>query len=205
MSRNPSIILKKLGLSEDDLKTSQLLFQEMPPPPPFSCERGHKVEVLLGYSVTRLKRSKALKVLGTSEEKIEEENSKNLGALGAGGRRRSFMIADSESETESEHSSNSTSQRTVKRRRRGNSFQFNLRKKSKNDGVNMRRIRTRDQNNLTQDNPNLETGTRERILEEQMNCLKVALNDAKTELTHLTERVAYLERRQNKKGAISQH
>lgn len=204
MPKNPSIILKKLGLSEDDLKTSQLLFQEMPPPPPFTCEHGHKVEVLLGYSAQRLRRSKALKVLGTSEEKIEEENSKNLGALGTGGRRRSFILEEAESETESDHSVHSISHPAGKRRRRGNSFQINLRKKLKNDGTNMKRARSRD-NSFTQDNPDLETSTREKILEEHMNCLRVALNDARAEITLLTERVAFLEQRQRREVTILHH
>ncbi len=204
MPKNPSIILKKLGLTEDDLKTSQLLFQEMPPPPPFSCERGHKVEVLLGYSAQRLRRSKALKVLGTSEEKIEEENSKNLGALGTGGRRRSFIVEEAESETESDHSSHRISHPAVKRRRRGNSFQFKLKKKLKDDGTNKKRIRTRN-NSFTQDNPDPEISTREKILEEQMNCLEVALNDAKSEITLLTKRVAYLEQRQRREVPKPQH
>jgi hypothetical protein len=87
-----------LGLSEEDIKTSHTLFQQLPIPPtnPKSCRKlpkadPVKVEQLLGYATLCLQREKALKVLGTSEEDIEVENSKNLAALGQSGRRRSYL------------------------------------------------------------------------------------------------------------------
>jgi hypothetical protein len=85
-------ILRKLGLTEEDVRDSEKLFQQMPPPPPQSPKTCLKEERLLGYTMLRLKRSKALRVLGTSEEEVDIENTKNLGSLGRSGRRRSFLI-----------------------------------------------------------------------------------------------------------------
>ncbi len=90
--------LATLGLSEDDVKTSETLFQQLPIPPIIHRTRGKlqspdtsKAESLMGYATFSLQREKALKVLGTSEEDIEIENSKSLGALGQSGRRRSYL------------------------------------------------------------------------------------------------------------------
>lgn len=94
-----------LGLSEEDIITATTLFQLIPSPPPLfqqsmtkntskhsiRCEFT-KAEILMGYTLRQLQRAKALRVLGTSEDNLEIENSKNLGALGNSGRRRSFMV-----------------------------------------------------------------------------------------------------------------
>ena len=87
--------LKKLGLTEEDVHFSKKLFSEISS----ACSNGttsttacsKKAERLLGYTETRLKRSKALKLLGATEDDIEVECQKNLGSLGHGGRRRSFV------------------------------------------------------------------------------------------------------------------
>ena len=88
--------LKKLGLTEEDVHFSKKLFSEISS----ACSNGttsttacsKKAERLLGYTETRLKRSKALKLLGATEDDIEVECQKNLGSLGHGGRRRSFVM-----------------------------------------------------------------------------------------------------------------
>jgi hypothetical protein len=95
-----------LGLSEEDIITATTLFQLIPSPPPLCFQRSMtkntskhsirceftKAEILMGYTLRQLQRAKALRVLGTSEDNLEIENSKNLGALGKSGRRRSFMV-----------------------------------------------------------------------------------------------------------------
>jgi len=92
-SGNSILILHKLGLTEEDVRDSEKLFMQIPPPPPF---RGKaccsKEECLLGYNVLRLHRAKALRVLGASEEDVDIENAKNLGSLGRSGRKRSFVV-----------------------------------------------------------------------------------------------------------------
>ncbi len=109
LKRNPSLskkmkvenrasILKKLGLTEEDVKDSEKLLRQIPPPPPahatkyrYTCR---KEERLLGYTLIRLSREKALRILGASEEDVDIENTKNLGSLGRSGRRRSFLVDD---------------------------------------------------------------------------------------------------------------
>ena len=86
------ILLKKFGLSEDDINASRKLFSELPLPPPPGNYRCKKQERVLGYRTLTLKREKALRLLGASEVDIEIENSKNLGSLGLSGRRRSFVV-----------------------------------------------------------------------------------------------------------------
>jgi hypothetical protein len=88
--------LKKLGLTEEDVHFSKKLFSEISSA---ACSNGttsptacSKAERLLGYTETRLKRAKALKLLGATEDDIEVECQKNLGSLGHGGRRRSFVM-----------------------------------------------------------------------------------------------------------------
>ena len=94
-SQNRNSILRKLGITEDDVKDSEMLFRQMPPPPPpYHIEDCLKEELILGYKTLRLKREKALRVLGVSEEDVDIENSKNLGSLGRAGRKRSFVIQD---------------------------------------------------------------------------------------------------------------
>jgi len=83
--------LRKMGVSEDDVKRAKHLFAQMIPLLPGDMT-SNKPEQIFGYATPRLKREKALKILGTSEDEVELENSKNLGALGIGGRRRSFCI-----------------------------------------------------------------------------------------------------------------
>jgi len=87
-------ILDTLGLSEDDILTSHILFRQVPLPPPLQirgkCQKMSKEERVLGYTMPCLRRDKALKTLGISEEGLKLENCKNLGALGKAGRRRSF-------------------------------------------------------------------------------------------------------------------
>ena len=61
--------LRKLGVSEEDVKQATKLLEES----------------------SRL-RSKALDLLGTSEEEVELEFAKNLGSLGIAGRRRSHSM-----------------------------------------------------------------------------------------------------------------
>lgn len=95
---NRESILRKFGLTEDDVRDSEKLFKQMPPPPPpknMSC--CSKEERLLGYTMMRIKREKALRVLGASEEDVDIENSKNLGALGQNGRKRSFFVLNQSS------------------------------------------------------------------------------------------------------------
>ena len=89
-------ILDLLGLSEDDILTSHILFKQVPLPPPLQirgkCQKMSKEERVLGYTMPCLRRDKALKTLGISEEVLKLETSKNLGALGRSARRRSFVV-----------------------------------------------------------------------------------------------------------------
>lgn len=94
--QNRNSVLRKFGLTEDDVRHSEILFRQMPPPPPPDSHIAQclKEETILGYTTLRLKREKALRVLGASEEDVNIENSKNLGSLGLAGRKRSFVIQD---------------------------------------------------------------------------------------------------------------
>jgi len=83
--------LRKLGVSEEDVRTAERILAEIPPPPRIHLQTSSKVEVILGYCKSRLKREKALKILGANEEEVDRENSKVLGSLGISGRRRSYM------------------------------------------------------------------------------------------------------------------
>jgi len=83
--------LRKLGVSEEDVLTAERILAEIPPPPRINVHTSSKVEVLLGYCNSRLRREKALKILGANEEEVDRENSKVLGSLGISGRRRSYM------------------------------------------------------------------------------------------------------------------
>jgi hypothetical protein len=73
-------VLSWLGVSEDDIRTGKILSVEIPPLGPW--ETLTKEEKLLGYAKSRLKREKALKILGVTEDEIEYENRKRLGSLG---------------------------------------------------------------------------------------------------------------------------
>jgi hypothetical protein len=96
-------VLETLGLSDEDIRTAAILFQQIPSPPPLQNKHRNtakqtprcsftKAEIVMGYTTRQLQRAKALRVLGTSEDDIEIENSKYLGALGHSGRRRSFIV-----------------------------------------------------------------------------------------------------------------
>eukprot|EP00978_Attheya_sp_CCMP212_P028960 scaffold101295_cov58-Attheya_sp.AAC.6 len=76
----PLCVLSRLGVSEDDIRTGKILAAEIPPLGPW--ETLTKEEKLLGYTTSRLKREKALKILGVTEDEIEYENRKRLGSLG---------------------------------------------------------------------------------------------------------------------------
>lgn len=78
--------LTKLGVSEEDVAIAEKLLRLIPR----TSSDPNKAERILGYASMRLHREKALRLLGLTEEQIEEENAKSLGALGASGRRRSF-------------------------------------------------------------------------------------------------------------------
>uniref|UniRef100_A0A6V2JTP0 Uncharacterized protein n=1 Tax=Ditylum brightwellii TaxID=49249 RepID=A0A6V2JTP0_9STRA len=87
--------LKKIGVTEEDVKSSEKLFAQIPPAPDTKDGDSTKPERILGYAEIRLRREKAIKILGTTEEEVEIENTKNLGSLGVGGRRRSFTVIQS--------------------------------------------------------------------------------------------------------------
>ena len=87
--------LKKLGLTEEDVHLSKKLFSEISSSATTSSKKtacNTKAERLLGYNETRLKRAKALRLLGATEDDVELECAKNLGSLGQGARRRSFVV-----------------------------------------------------------------------------------------------------------------
>ena len=87
--------LKKLGLTEEDVHLSKKLFSEISSSATTSSKKtacNSKAERLLGYNETRLKRAKALRLLGATEDDVELECAKNLGSLGQGARRRSFVV-----------------------------------------------------------------------------------------------------------------
>ena len=69
--------LRKLGVSEEDVKQATKLLEES----------------------SRL-RSKALDLLGTSEEEVELEFAKNLGSLGIAGRRRSHSMLEAQNHSD---------------------------------------------------------------------------------------------------------
>ena len=82
--------LRKLGVTEDDVSMAEKILMQIPPAPsPYS---DSKVEVILGYTASRLRRAKALRILGVSEEDVDIENAKVLGSLGISGRRRSYQV-----------------------------------------------------------------------------------------------------------------
>jgi hypothetical protein len=87
----PLCVLNRLGVSEDDIRTGKILAAEIPPLGPW--ETLTKEEKLLGYTKSRLKREKALKILGVTEDEIEVENRKRLGALGNKDRKRRISTA----------------------------------------------------------------------------------------------------------------
>ena len=76
-SCNRSKGLKKLGVSEHDVHLAEKILVPSCPTDP-----------------NRAAREKALRMLGTTEEELQVENSKILGSLGIAGRRRSYSIID---------------------------------------------------------------------------------------------------------------
>lgn len=79
MKRWPA--LKKLGLSDEDYHVGNKIFSEgnnsgkfLPP--------LTKIEKVTGYSTSQVKRTKAVNLLGTTEEHIVEERSRRLSTLG---------------------------------------------------------------------------------------------------------------------------
>mmetsp|Transcript_9565 Transcript_9565/g.14496 ORF Transcript_9565/g.14496 Transcript_9565/m.14496 type:complete len:233 (-) Transcript_9565:80-778(-) len=81
--------LRRLGVTENDIAKAEHLLSLIPPCPN-RTECSTKLECVLGYSEKQIKRAKALTRLGVSEDELEVENSKTLGSLGKGARRRSF-------------------------------------------------------------------------------------------------------------------
>ena len=81
--------LQNLGVSEDDVHLAERLLKQIP-----VCSDPNKAERIFGYATSRLEREKALRLLGATEEEIEIENTKNLGALGIAGRRRSYSVIE---------------------------------------------------------------------------------------------------------------
>jgi hypothetical protein len=57
-----------LGVSEEDIRTGEILTAEIPPLGPWKTLS--KEEKLLGYTKSRLSREKALKILGVTEDEI---------------------------------------------------------------------------------------------------------------------------------------
>ena len=93
---NRSKGLKKLGVTENDVKIAERLLSQIPPSYSSDCNKAEKI---LGYASSRLTRQKALRLLGASENEVELENSKNLGSLGSEGRRRSWAGTGTATET----------------------------------------------------------------------------------------------------------
>lgn len=80
--------LKKLGVTEDDVRLAEKLLEQI------SFCSINKAERVLGYAAARMKREKALRLLGASEDEVAVEVPKVLGSLGVAGRRRSYSEAD---------------------------------------------------------------------------------------------------------------
>jgi len=69
--------LRKLGVTNEDVKIAEYLMKEVP-----ISEGLRKEEKIFGYSKGQLEREKALQTLGTTEEEIIESRAKKLGKLG---------------------------------------------------------------------------------------------------------------------------
>lgn len=81
----PEKVLKRLGLSEEDVRVSEKLISQIPPAPCSLPTVYTKAERILGYTETRLKRAKALRFLGATEDDVELENAKKFRGSGTGG------------------------------------------------------------------------------------------------------------------------
>ncbi|KAL3826489.1 hypothetical protein ACHAXA_004326 [Cyclostephanos tholiformis] len=77
--------LRKLGVSEDDVIFAEKLLEQIS-----SYSTNKKTERVLGYASTRMKREKAIRLLGVTEDDVAVEIPKVLGTLGIAGRRRSY-------------------------------------------------------------------------------------------------------------------
>jgi len=69
--------LKRLGVTEDDVKICEILLAQVVP-----SKAEKKFEYILGYSENRIMREKALSRLGVTEDELEVANLKALGSLG---------------------------------------------------------------------------------------------------------------------------
>lgn len=87
-SMNRSNGLRKLGVSEDDVILAEKMLEQIS-----SCSIN-KAERILGYATTRMKREKAIRLLGATEDEVAVEIPKVLGSLGVAGRRRSYSTTD---------------------------------------------------------------------------------------------------------------
>lgn len=81
--------LRKLGVSEDDVIFAEKLLEQIS-----SCSTNNKTERILGYAATRMKREKAIRLLGVTEDEVAVEIPKVLGTLGIAGRRRSYSTTN---------------------------------------------------------------------------------------------------------------
>ena len=184
--RSRESILRKLGLTEQDVKDSEKLFRQMPPPPPPSRAYCLKEEELLGYTMLRLKRSKALRVLGASEEDVDVENAKNLGSLGRSGRRRSFFVHES-SMSRRVSDFGFYTQKSKSSRRISKKYSLT---KSSSTRFNKKSLRRRSTGDLL---------SLKRAVSEVTN-LKKRNNDANAEIIRLKQRVENLEKEFNLKN-----
>ncbi len=78
--------LRKLGVSEDDVIFAEKLLEQISS----RSTKNNKTERILGYASTRMKREKAIRLLGVTEDEVAVEIPKVLGTLGIAGRRRSY-------------------------------------------------------------------------------------------------------------------
>eukprot|EP01041_Mallomonas_annulata_P008156 gene8156-16770_t len=76
MKRNKALL--HLGVTNQDAHTAEMLMHSIPEP------SNKKEEKITGYTLSQMKRVKAINMLGESEEAIAEETSKALAALGIG-------------------------------------------------------------------------------------------------------------------------
>ncbi len=191
-SKNRESILKKLGLTEEDVRDSEKLLRQIPPPPPphllstsSSIKRQYgyctKAECVLGYTLLRLSREKALRVLGASEEEIDIENAKTLGSLGRSGRRRSFVVHDIITKGELEGFTSCLKKRKISRVRITKGRASNYRRTT-----SFRRRSTGDLNFLKFSMYHKHN--------EYVKELKKRNNDANAEIDHLRQRLEVLEK-----------
>eukprot|EP00586_Coscinodiscus_wailesii_P015287 CAMPEP_0172515434 /NCGR_PEP_ID=MMETSP1066-20121228/268033_1 /TAXON_ID=671091 /ORGANISM="Coscinodiscus wailesii, Strain CCMP2513" /LENGTH=137 /DNA_ID=CAMNT_0013296493 /DNA_START=97 /DNA_END=510 /DNA_ORIENTATION=+ len=101
LQRNVRTIYEKMGISSDDILIGdRLMAQIRPPRAHFVVKKKEtmndnnntkgkntivKVQMIFGYDESRLRREKAIKVMGTSEDEVELEHRERLSSLGVGG------------------------------------------------------------------------------------------------------------------------